>query len=117
MHIYAYLACITYVAYKCILCQYCYFVLRLQQEQKKCCRKGLEEDEAAAGRAGLLAWLDGDRPGQRSWVAKPERISMSLRVIMKSVHKPVVVGLAGMVQEQPATLLAGMNLAEMYINM
>ena len=40
MHIYAYLACITYVAYICILCQYCYFVL--QQEQEKCCSKGVE---------------------------------------------------------------------------
>ena len=39
---------------------------------------------------------------------------MSLRA-MKRVHEPVVVGLAGMVQEQPATLLAGMDQAEIYI--
>ena len=36
---------------------------------------------------------------------------MSLQA-MKGVHKPVVVGLAGMVQEQPATRLAGMDTAE-----
>ena len=36
---------------------------------------------------------------------------------MKSLHESVVVGLAGMVQEQPATRLAGMDPAEIYINM
>ena len=36
---------------------------------------------------------------------------------MKSVHEPVVVWLAGMVQELPATWLAGMDQAEIYINM
>ena len=41
---------------------------------------------------------------------------MSLRA-MKRVHKPIVVGLAGMVQELPATLLAGMDPAQIYINM
>ena len=41
---------------------------------------------------------------------------MSLRP-MKSVRESVVVGLAGMVQEHPATRLAGMDLAEIYINM
>ena len=47
---------------------------------------------------------------------KPWRIRMSLRA-MKSVHEPVVVGLAGMVQEQPATRLAGMDPSEICINM
>ena len=41
---------------------------------------------------------------------------MSLWAI-KSAHKPVVVGLAGMVQEQPATGLAGMYAAEICVNM
>ena len=41
---------------------------------------------------------------------------MSLRAI-KSAHEAVVVGLAGMVQEQPATGLAGMDLAEICVNM
>ena len=36
---------------------------------------------------------------------------------MKSAHEPVVVGLAGMVQQQPATGLAGMHPAEVCINM
>ena len=36
---------------------------------------------------------------------------------LKGVHKHVVVGLAGMVQEQTATQLAGMDQAEIYINM
>ena len=58
----------------------------------------------------------GDRPGRRPGVAKPGQISMSL-LAMKSIHEPVVVGLAGMVQEQPATRLAGMDQAEIYINM
>ena len=42
LHIYAYnayLACIIYVAYRCILCQYCYFVL--PPEQEKCCGGGV----------------------------------------------------------------------------
>ena len=37
-------------------------------------------------------------PGQRAGVDKPGRIHMSLQA-MKSVHEPVVVELAGMVQE------------------
>ena len=48
--------------------------------------------------------------------AKTGRIRMSLRAI-KSAHEPVVVGLAGMVQEQPATGLAGMDPAEVGLNM
>ena len=56
------------------------------------------------------AWA-GDRPGRRPGVAKPGRIRMSLRAI-KRVHEPVVLELAGMVQEQPATRLAGMDPAE-----
>ena len=40
--------------------------------------------------------------------AKTGRIRMSLRAI-KSAHEPVVVGLAGMVQGQPGTGLAGME--------
>ena len=40
---------------------------------------------------------------------------MSLRS-MKSAHKLGVVGFAGMVQEQPATGLAGMEKAELCIN-
>ena len=77
---------------------------------------GLEGAAAAAGSAGLRADPGGDRPGRRPGVAKPGRIRMSLRA-MKSVHEPVVVGLAGMVQEQPATRLAGIAPAEIYINM
>ena len=42
--------------------------------------------------------------------------SMSLLAI-KSAYKPVVVGLAGMVQEWPATRLAGMDLAKICVNM
>ena len=122
VHIYAYhayLACIAYVAYRCILCQleYCYF--DLLQEQEKCGGGGDGGGgavAAAAERAGLRAGPGGDRPGRRPGVAKPGRIRMSLRA-MKSVHEPVVVGLAGMVQEQPATQLAGMDLAKIYINM
>ena len=88
-----------------------------------CCRSkrnavaaGMEGVAAAAERAGLRAGPGGDRPGRRPGVAKPGRIRMSLRA-MKSVHEPVVVGLAGMVQEQPATRLAVMDLADIYINM
>ena len=36
---------------------------------------------------------------------------------MKSAHEIVVAGLAGMVDEQPATGLAGMDPAEICINM
>ena len=36
---------------------------------------------------------------------------------LKGVHKHVVVGLAGMVQEQTANQLAEMDQAEIYINM
>ena len=46
--------------------------------------------------------------GRRPEVAIPGRIRMSL-LIMKSAHEPVVAVLAGMVQEQPATRLAGMD--------
>ena len=41
---------------------------------------------------------------------------MSLRAI-KSAHEPVVVGLAGMVQEQPAIGPAGMDQALICVNM
>ena len=41
---------------------------------------------------------------------------MSLQA-MKSEHEPIVVGLAGMVQEQPATGLAGIDLKEICITM
>ena len=71
---------------------------------------------AAAGRAVLRAGQGSGRPARRPRVAKPGRIRMSLRA-MKSVHEPVVVGLAGMVQEQPATRLAGMDPSEICINM
>ena len=54
-----------------------------------------------------LAGLPGRRPG----VAIPWQISMTLQA-MKSIHDPVVVGLARIVHEQPATGLAGMDLAE-----
>ena len=46
----------------------------------------------------------------------PGRICISLRA-MKSAHEIVVAGLAGMVDEQPATGLAGMDPAEICINM
>ena len=58
----------------------------------------------------------GGRPGRRPGVAVPWRIRMNLRA-MKSAHEPVVVGLAGMVQERPGTGLAGMDPAEICINM
>ena len=67
---------------------------------------GCRACRAAAWWGGPVC-LSGRRPG----VAIPGRISMSLQAI-KSVHEPVVVGLAGMVQVQPATGLAGMDLAE-----
>ena len=51
------------------------------------------------------------RAGRRPGVAIPGRIRMSLRA-MKSAHEPVVVGLAGIVQERPGTGLAGMDLSE-----
>ena len=41
---------------------------------------------------------------------------MSLQAI-KSAHEPVVAGLAGKVQEQPETGLAGMDQAEICLNM
>ena len=63
------------------------------------------------GAARAAGW-----PGRRPAVAIPGRILMSVRA-MKSVHEPVVVGLAGMVQEQPATRPAEMDLAKIYINM
>ena len=56
------------------------------------------------------------RAGRRPGVAVPGRIRMSLRA-MKSAHEPVDVGLAGMVQERPGTGLAGMDPAEICINM
>ena len=84
----------------------------LQQDKEKCGGGG---GGAAAGRAGLRVGPGGDRPGRRIGVAKPGRIRMNLRA-MKSVHELVVVGL-GMIQEQPATRLAGMDPAEIYINM
>ena len=56
------------------------------------------------------------RAGRRSGVAVPGCIRMSLRA-MKSAHEPVVVGLSGMVQERPGTGLAGMDPAEICINM
>ena len=40
---------------------------------------------------------------------------MSLRA-MKNAHEPVVVGLAGIIQERPGTGLAGMYPAEICIN-
>ena len=43
-------------------------------------------------------------------------ISICLRAI-KSAHEPVIVGLAGMVQEQPGTGLAGIDQAEICLNM
>ena len=52
-----------------------------------------------------------DLPGRRLGVAIPGQIRMSLRT-MKNAHEPVVVGLAGMVQEQLATRLAGTDPAE-----
>ena len=59
------------------------------------------------------AWWGGPvgRSGRCPGVAIPGRISMSLLAIM-SAHEPVVVVLAGMVQEQPGIWLAGMDLAE-----
>ena len=68
---------------------------------------------AAAGRAGRRA---GGPARAAPGVAVPGRIRMSLRA-MKSSHEPVVVGLAGMVQERPGTGLAGMDPAEICINM
>ena len=64
--------------------------------------------EGAAAAAG--------RAGQRPGVAVPGRIRTNL-LAMKSAHEPVVVGLAGMVQERPGTGLAGMDPAEICINM
>ena len=74
--------------------------------------------EGAQGRRRLRG-VQGCGPAQvgaGQGSAKPWWTRMSLRA-MKSVHEPVVVGLAGMVQEQPATRLAGMDLADIYINM
>ena len=48
------------------------------------------------------------RPGRRPGVAIPGQMRMSLRA-MKSAQEPVAVGLARIVQEQPATGLAGMD--------
>ena len=66
-------------------------------------------------RAGRTAARLG-RAGRRPGVAVPGRIRMSLRA-MKHAHELVVVGLAGMVQERPGTGLAGMDPAEICINM
>ena len=82
----AYLACITYVAYRCILCQYCYFVLQQEQEKWGALEvAGVER--AAAGRAGLRAYPGGGLPGRCPRVAKPWWISTSLLEI-KIVHEP-----------------------------
>ena len=62
----------------------------------------------------LQMWWAG--PGGTQGVAIPRRIFMSLRAI-KSAHEPVVVGLAGMVQEQPAIGPAGMDQALICVNM
>ena len=67
-----------------------------------------EVAEGAAAAAG--------RAGQRPGVAVPGRIRTNL-LAMKSAHEPVVVGLAGMVEERPGTGLAGMDPAEICINM
>ena len=64
--------------------------------------------EGAAAAAG--------RAGQRPGVAVPGRIRTNL-LAMKSAHEPVVVGLAGMVEERPGTGLAGLDPAEVCINM
>ena len=74
--------------------------LSCRRSKRNAAAAGLEGAAAAAGRAGLLACLGGDRPGWRPGVAKPGRIRMSLRA-MKSVHEPVVVGLAGMSPKPP----------------
>ena len=79
------------------------FLLCPAQEQEKCGGGG---GRGAVGRAGLRAGPGGGRPGRRPGVAKPGRIRISLRA-MKSAYEPIVVGLAGMVQEQTATWLAG----------
>ena len=71
---------------------------------------------AAAGRAGRRAGPGGGPTRATPWVAIPGRISMSLRA-MKLVYKPAVVELTEMVQEQPANGLAGMDPAEICLNM
>ena len=47
-------------------------------------------------------------PPGRHTRANAQSLRMSLRA-MKSAHEPVVVGLARIVQEQPATSLAGID--------
>ena len=97
----------------------CYIYICTQQilQLRPACRGGPaaaeEEEEERAARA-----VAGQRQaGQRSLgVAIPRPIRMSLQA-MKSAHEPVVVGLAGMIQEQPATGLAGIDLADICITM
>ena len=85
-----------------ICCIYVYFanIATLSCHRSK---RNAVEAEASAEAAGRV----GQQPGGAGrWAvlggAIPGRICMSLRAI-KSANEPVVVGLAGMVQEQPAT--------------
>ena len=63
-----------------------------------------------AGTEGAAAAWPGPI-GPSPGVAIPWQICISLQAI-KSEHKPVVLGLARMVQEQPWTVFAGMDLAD-----
>ena len=65
------------------------------------------------GQAWPPWWLPAGLPWLRPWVAITWQIRMSL-LAMKSAHEHVVVGLAGIVQEQPAKglRLAGMDPVE-----
>ena len=51
------------------------------------------------------------QPGRRPGEAIPGHMHMSLGAVetLESAHEPVVLGLARIVQEQPATGLAGMD--------
>ena len=116
----SYFACYVYSAYSAYICIKC--ILHMLQIDVYCaniaplsCRRS-KRNAAAAEAEGAAAAARRRRAGRRPGVAIPGRIRMTLQA-MKSVHKPVVVGLAGMVQEQPATRPAGMDPSEICINM
>ena len=124
IYVYTSIKCIFSMYY--IRCIYMYILPILllcpaagpAQEQEKCGRGGAGGGGSGCGACRAAARSGGpvERSGRRSGVAIPGRIRKRLRAT-KSAHEPVIVELAGMVQEQPATGLAGMEQAEICVNM
>ena len=127
---------ITYVANRCILCQYCYFVL--PQEQEKCGGGGCGGGGCGPAAAGCrLRGVLGGRPARaagpaalaasqsRHTRANPHELasngSCTLFIANEECTRTCCCracwNVTGSCQEQPGTLQAGMDPAEIYINM